>query len=59
MLTIISILVVLLILGFGLWLIEQMPMDGTVRKIIVGVAIFLVVLWLLQSLGLIGNLGLK
>ena len=56
---ILSILIVLVMLGFGLWLLEQIPMQGTVKKVIIGVAIFLIVVWVLQNLGFIGNLNLK
>lgn len=40
MIGIISILILLVVIGFGMWLLEQVPMDGTVKKIIMGVAIF-------------------
>lgn len=59
MISIISIIVLLVIVGFGLWLLEQVPMDGTVKRIIIGLAILLVVLWVLQEIGLLGGLFLK
>lgn len=59
MISIISILVVLVVIGFGLWLLDQMPLDGQIRNIIKGVAIFLVIIWLLQSLGLFSGLSLN
>ncbi len=52
MISIISILIVLVVIGFVFWLLEQMPLDGQVKLIIRGVAIFLIILWLLQALGL-------
>lgn len=59
MISLISIIVALIVIGFGLWLVEQLPLDATVKKIIVGVAIFLVVIWVLQSLGFLGNIGIR
>lgn len=50
MIDILSIIIVLVVIGFGLWLLEQIPIDGTVKKIIIGVAIFLIIIWVLQSL---------
>lgn len=59
MIDVLSIIVLLVIIGFGLWLLEQIPMDATVKKVIIGVAIFLVIIWVLQSLGIVGSLRLK
>jgi predicted small integral membrane protein len=52
---IISILVPLILLGFGLWLVSLIPMDARIKQIITGVAILLVILWLLQAFGVFGG----
>lgn len=59
MISILSIILLLVFVGFGLWLLEKVPMNGTIKQIIIGLAIFLVILWVLQSVGLIGSLSLK
>lgn len=51
---IVSILLPLVLLGFGLWLLSLAPLEPTIRKIITGVAVLLVVLWLLQCFGFLG-----
>jgi hypothetical protein len=48
---VIEILVALIIVGVVLYLIELIPMDGTVKTIIRVLAILFVVLYLLQLLG--------
>lgn len=52
----IEILVVLIIIGVLLYLAQLIPMDATIKKIIMVLAILFVVLWILQALGLF-NLG--
>lgn len=47
----ISILVVLVILGVALYLIDLVPMDGTVKTIIKVLAVLFIVLYVLQLLG--------
>lgn len=50
----ISVVLVLIVLGVLLWLVEtQIPMDGTIKKIIRVVVIVCVVLWLLGVFGLV------
>jgi hypothetical protein len=58
MIDILSIIILLVVVGFGLWLVEQIPMDATVKRIIIGLAIFLIIIWVLQSLGLFASGGL-
>jgi low temperature requirement protein LtrA len=45
---IITILITLVIVGLVLWLVEQIPMDATIARIIRVVVIVLVVLWLIS-----------
>jgi len=48
----IEILVALVILGLILWVVDQLPLDATIKRIIHVVAIVVAVLWCLQALGL-------
>jgi hypothetical protein len=48
----ISILITLAILGVVLYLVQLIPMDATIKRIIQVLAILFIVLWLLQMLGL-------
>jgi hypothetical protein len=54
----ISIIVTLIVVGILLYLIELIPMDGTIKQIIRVVVIILVILWLLQTFGLLASLGI-
>lgn len=51
----ISIIITLIILYLTLWIIDQTPIDGTVKIIIYAVVIAIVILYLLQNLGFIVN----
>jgi hypothetical protein len=53
----ISIIVTLVVIGLVLYLIELIPMDGTIKQIIRVIVIIGVVIWLLQSFGLIGSVN--
>jgi hypothetical protein len=44
--TLLGLVIALVVLGFALWLVQQIPMDATVKKLITGIVIFVVVLWL-------------
>ena len=48
----ITILITLVILGVCLYLVELIPMDGTIKQIIRVVAVLFVVLYLLQAFGI-------
>lgn len=54
----ISVIVTLIIVGLVLYLIGLIPMDGTIKQIIRIVVIIAVVIWLLQTFGMLGSLGL-
>lgn len=49
----IGLLLVLVLVGVGLYLIEQIPMDGAIRTIIRVVVILCVVLYLISAFGLV------
>jgi hypothetical protein len=54
----ISIIVTLIVVGLLLYLVGLIPMDGTIKQIIRVLVIILVVIWLLQSFGLLAGLGI-
>jgi len=53
---IVSIIVTLVVIGLVLYLINLIPMDNTIKQIIHAIIVVLVVVWLLQSFGLIGSI---
>lgn len=48
--TILSILIALVVVGFALWLVQQLPLDETIKRVIVGVVLFVIILWVLGAL---------
>jgi hypothetical protein len=56
--SLITIVVVLLVVGVLLWLINTyIPMQSTIKMILNAVVVIVVVIWLLQAFGLLGELG--
>ncbi len=55
--SIIELILMLAIMGFICWVILQIPMPALIKNIILGVFCFAVVIWLLQSFGLIHGVG--
>ena len=53
----ISIIVTLVVIGLVLYLIDLIPMDGTIKQIIRLIIIICVIVWLLQAFHLIGPLN--
>jgi len=53
----IGIIVTLVVIGLLLYLIDLIPMDGTIKQIIRIIVIIGVVIWLLQAFGLIGSIN--
>ncbi len=53
----ISIIVALVVVGLVLYLIGMIPMDGTIKQIIRVVVLIAVVVWLLQTFGLMGSMS--
>lgn len=54
----IELIVVLAVVGVILWLATTyIPMDPTIRKILVAVVVIAVVLWLLRAFGLLSSLS--
>ena len=55
--SLISLLVFLIIVGVTLWLINTyIPMDAKIKKILNIAVVIVVILWLLQTFGILGNL---
>jgi hypothetical protein len=55
---IINLLVVLIVVGFLLWLVNNyIPMAGSIKRILNIVVVIAVVLWLLNAFGIIGSLS--
>lgn len=56
--SLINILIVLIIVGFVLWLINTfIPMAGSIKAILNAVVIIVVILWLLSAFGLFHGFG--
>lgn len=56
--TLISLILTLAVLGLILYLINTfVPMDGGIKKILNIAVVLFVILWLLQTTGLLGPLG--
>ena len=54
----ITLVVTLGIVGLVLWLIETyIPMNAGIKRLIQVVVIIFVIIWLLQSFGIIGSIG--
>lgn len=51
--SLIGLVVFLIIIGLLLYLIEQLPLDPTIRNLIRIVVIVIVILWLISALGLL------
>ena len=53
----INLVIVLIVIGVLLWLMTTyIPMDPTIKKIIMAVVIIAVVIYLLQAFGILGSL---
>ena len=53
----VGIIITLIVVGLLLYLVELIPMDGTIKQIIRIIVIIAVVIWLLQVFGLLGSLN--
>ncbi len=53
----IQLIIVLVVVGVGLWLINNfIPMEGTIKTILNIVVLIAVILWLLSAFGVLGSL---
>jgi hypothetical protein len=56
--SLISVVLVLIVVGVGLWLVNRyIPMDGKIKTILNIVVVIAVVLWLLYGFGVLGRPG--
>lgn len=56
--SIVSLLIVLVLVGVGLYLVNSViPMDPKIKTILNVVVVILVLLWLLEAFGIFGGLG--
>jgi hypothetical protein len=53
----INVLIVLVVVGVMLWLVNLIPMQGTIKSILNAVVVIAVVLWLLNIFGLMQSLS--
>lgn len=52
-----GVVLTLVVVGVLLWLLNNyIPMDGKIKRILNGVVVIVVVIWLLQAFGLLGSL---
>ncbi len=56
--SLVTVVVVLIVVGVLLWLVNNyIPMDGKIKSILNAVVVIVVVLWLLQAFGLLGDIA--
>lgn len=54
----IELIVTIAIIGILLWVVENyIPMDSGIKKLLQIIVLLVVVVWLLQSFGIIGHIG--
>jgi hypothetical protein len=54
--SIIELLIYLTVIGFALYLVTTLvPMNGTIKQILIAVVVLLTVLWLLETFGLFSS----
>jgi len=54
--SLISIIIALVVVGVILWLVDAyVPMNPTIKRLLMAAVIIIVVLWFLQSLGILGT----
>ena len=51
--SILTVLITLVIVGFVLWLINRIPMQKTIKSIVNVIVVIFVVIWLLKIFGLL------
>lgn len=54
---ILDIVLYIAIVGFLVWLVLQIPMPAIFQRVIIGVVCFALIIWVLQSAGLIHGIG--
>jgi hypothetical protein len=57
--SLISLLVVLVVFGAVLYIVQLLPIDGTIKRIIGVVVVVVLLLYVLQAFGLISGTGIR
>lgn len=53
-----TIIIVIVLAGLALWLVDKyIPMDAVIKRILQGVVVLVLIVWLLQVFGILGNVG--
>jgi hypothetical protein len=53
----INVIVMLIVVGVGLWAINNyLPMDGKIKSLLNGLIVIVVIIWLLNVFGVMGDL---
>ena len=50
--SILTVIITLVVIGFGLWLINRIPMQRTIKTIMNSLVVVVVVIWLFKIFGL-------
>lgn len=54
----INVIVMLIVVGVGLWAINNyLPMDGKIKALLNGLIVIVVIIWLLNVFGVMGDLS--
>jgi len=53
----IQLVTILIVVGVLLWLVNLIPMQGTIKSIVNGIVVIAVILWLLNVVGLFHSLS--
>lgn len=57
--SLIDLVLVLVIIGFVLYIINGIPMEGNVKKLLNAVVLLFVILWVLKSTGVLGMANIR
>lgn len=49
---VLTILITLVVAGFALWLINRIPMQSTIKSIVNGIVVVVIIIWLFKVFGL-------
>jgi len=50
--SILTVLITLVVVGFVLWLINRIPMQSTIKTILNSIVVIIVIIWLFKTFGL-------
>lgn len=53
-----TIIIVIVLAGLALWFVDRyIPMDAVIKRILQGVVVLVLIVWLLQVFGILGDLN--